>query len=104
MTNLRKMGYNVSMSWEMFYSEISERDPRYARKEKSRTLTPPTEEEWADYRKACEALDFLQTYPGFEDGYDSSFVLEPQPRVEIEFAETVDEWLKRCRKMDGRDG
>lgn len=61
---------------------------------------PPTEQQWADYRKAVEALEFLRTSPYFMEGgpeYGAE-VNEPHDYIWREYTETWDEYRERYNK------
>ena len=49
-----------------------------------------------------KAHDFLLRSPYFEDGGpdERSQVNPPEPAREYEYAETVEEWLARCRAIE----
>lgn len=101
MHNPRKYSAAIRISeWQLFdMKSIS--DPRYRRKVKEVIEHQPTEQDWANYRAAKEAHEFLLESPYFIDGGsdDSSHVEEPEPRREYVYAETTAEWLDRCREL-----
>lgn len=72
------------------------------RREKTRTETPPTEADWAEYREGVALLEKLRDNPYFEEGgpeYGASME-EPRPTVHVEYAETEDEWRARIATLD----
>lgn len=92
----------IRLSAEEVYMYRSWDDSRYDRRVEKVITTDPTEAEWAEYRKAKEAHDFLLESPYFQDGGpdEGSSVEEPEPKREYIYAETTEEWLDRCRKLD----
>lgn len=94
----------LKVSAELLFMTRAWRDSRYNRRVKEVIETPPTEQDWADYRKAKEAHEFLLSSPYFIDGgpEDGSSVEEPTPKREYIYAETKDEWLARCWEMEGK--
>ena len=93
----------IRLSAEQVYWERGFRDSRYNRKVDRIEVTQPTEADWAEYRKAREAHEYLLSSPYFDDGGpdERSQVSPPEPTREYIYAETHDEWLARCREMDG---
>lgn len=91
----------ISLSLHQIVEMRSTTDDRYRRKVERITETPPTEKDWADYRAAKEAHDFLIESPYFIDGGNDygSEVEEPTPSREYAYAETEAEWLNRCREL-----
>lgn len=92
----------VRISAEQVYMYRAWQDRRYSRKVERVITTDPTEAHWAEYRKAKEAHDYLLESPYFQDGGpdEGSSVEEPEPKREYIYAETTEEWLDRCRKLD----
>lgn len=76
----------------------------WARREHSRTTTPPTQDDLDDYTRACDLLDQLRLYDGFDEGYEGCTITEPQPKVHIEWAETDAEWRNRITEKARREG
>ena len=101
--NLSKNYVAIRVSAEQIYMERSYYDSRYNRKVDRIEVTQPTEADWDDYRKAKEAHEYLLNSPYFDDGGpdERSQVSPPEPTREYIYAETHDEWLARCREMDG---
>ena len=93
----------IRLSAEQVYWERGFRDSRYNRKVDRIEVTQPTEADWAEYRKAREAHEYLLSSPYFDGGGpdERSQVSPPEPTREYIYAETHDEWLARCREMDG---
>lgn len=100
---IRKFSAAVYFSAEQVFMHRALYDTRYERRVKQVNITPPTEAEWADYRKAKEAHEYLLASPYFDDGGpdEGSSVSEPEPGREYIYAETVDEWIARCREIEG---
>ena len=92
----------IRLSAEQVYWERGFRDSRYNRLLDRIEVTQPTEAEWAEYRKAKAAHDYLIMSPYFDDGGpdEGSSVSPPEPRREYIWAETHEEWLARCRALD----
>lgn len=92
----------LSLHAEQVYMYRAWKDDRYRRKVERVITTDPTEADWAEYRKAKEAHDYLLESPYFQDGGpdEGSSVEEPEPKHEYIYAETVEEWLDRCRELD----
>lgn len=81
--------------------------PEWQRKEASRKRTPPSEEEWAAYLVAEAHLVAARQYEGFDEGCscDHASVREPTDHIEIEWAETEEEWTERAFALaDERGG
>lgn len=93
---------HVRISAEEVYMQRAWADPRYGRKVEAVITTEPTEADWAEYRKAKEAHDYLLESPYFQDGGpdEGSSVSEPEPKPEYIYAETTKEWLDRCWNLD----
>ena len=92
----------IRLSAETVYMYRAWNDDRYGRKVERVITTEPSEADWAEYRKAKEAHDYLLESPYFQDGGpdEGSSVEEPEPKHEYIYAETVEEWLDRCRELD----
>lgn len=92
----------IRLSAEQVYEYRAWRDRRYRRRVQEVIETPPTEQQWADYRKAKEAHEYLMQSPYFQDGGpdDGSSVNEPTPDREYIYAETTEEWIQRCQELD----
>ena len=77
----------------------------FCRKVASRTETPPTPEEWAEYQEGVELLAKLEDNPYFSvEGYDADVrVDEPRPHVQVEYAETEAEYAARVRTLNPDD-
>lgn len=81
--------------------------PEWQRREASRKRTPPSEEEWDAYLKACEHLEMARQYEGFDEGCscDHASIREPADHIEVEYAETEEEWSERAFALaDERGG
>lgn len=74
----------------------------WLRKVATRTETPPTEQDWAEYHEGVALLDKLRANRYFDEGGDEygATMSEPQPTVHIEYAETEDEWTARIAELD----
>lgn len=92
----------VNISLEQLFMHRSLFDVRYTRRVRQLIITEPTEADWADYRKAKEAHDYLIDSPYFEDGGpdERSSVTEPVPRREYVYGETVEQWIARCLQIE----
>lgn len=88
-----KYNSHIQISREALADHLAERDPSMARKIKWQQWTPPSEEQKAAYRRACELLNELDKNPYFF-GTDY-YVEEPKMEHRIEYAETMEEWLDR---------
>ena len=86
--------------WQLFDMK-SLMDKRYRRRVQEVIETPPSEQDWADYRAAKIAHDFLLSSPYFRDGGpdEGSEVEKPQSDRQYIYAESEDEWLDRCRDL-----
>lgn len=100
-----KQHASIWISAEQVYMHRAFNDPRYERRVSHVNVTQPTEAEWADYRTAKEAHEYLLNSPYFDDGGpdERSSISPPEPSREYSYAETVDEWLARCREIDGQE-
>ncbi|WP_159702423.1 hypothetical protein [Arthrobacter sp. 18067] len=101
---VRKFGGTIKLSDEQYFEDMGWRDPRYLRMGKV-TKTPATPEAWEQYRAAVAGLAALEAYDGTRWDYGSGApdIPEPEPTSTIEYLETVDEWLDRCRAMAHED-
>lgn len=99
---IRKQAAVMRFSNEIVFGHMGLFDSRYQRRVDHIIVTQPTEAEWADYRKAKEAHDYLLNSPYFDDGGpdERSQVNPPEPSREYVYAETADEWIARCLAMD----
>lgn len=99
---IHKNSVVIRLSHEQVFMHRALFDARYQQRVKRVIVTQPTEADWADYRKAKEAHDYLLASPYFEDGGpdERSSVTEPEPKREYIYAETVDEWIARCHKIE----
>ena len=98
---VQKLGATMTISDEQLFTGRSLWDPRYRRRADI-TQAPPTPEAWDRYRAAVAGLAAFEAYEGSRHGgpdYGNE-VPEPEPAITIEFLETVDEWLDRCRALD----
>ena len=97
---LHKHSVAIRIPDEMRFLMMS--DTRYRRLVERVNITQPTEADWAEYRKAKKAHEYLLNSPYFDDsGPDErSSVSPPQPTREYVYAETTEEWLTRCRELD----
>lgn len=101
--NIEKNAYVFSMSKEMYLDMLAMKyGPPFTREVASRTETPPTEEQWAEYHRAVELLAELENNPCFYVGGSDCEVRveEPQPKVHIEYAETEAEYEARVMALD----
>lgn len=100
--SVRKNAYAIRLSAEQVYWERGFRDSRYNRLVERIDITQPTEQDWADYRKAREAYDYLLESAYFDIGCSCEHpsVSEPTPSREYVYAETHEEWLARCKELD----
>ena len=101
--NLNKNTVTFHVSAEEYYMHRAWTNPAFFRVVERVITTEPTDAEWAEYRKAKEAHDYLLQSPYFQDGGpdEGSSVEEPEPKHEYIYAETVEEWIDRCRALDG---
>lgn len=85
------------------YDQLALTDDRYARKIASRKTTPPTPEQWAEYRHAKALFEELSASPYFQDGGpdEGATVTKPWPHTEYVYAETEAEWSERCANITG---
>ena len=92
----------IRVSAEEAYMHKSLFDVRYSRRVRQLIITEPTEADWAEYRKAKEAHEFLLNSPYFYDGGpdEGSSVSEPEPKREYVYGETVEDWIARCQELD----
>ena len=92
----------IRLSAEEVYMYRAWQDRRYSRRVEQVITVEPTEKDWADYRKAKEAHEYLLQSPYFEDGgpEEGSSVNEPTPTREYIYAETTEEWIQRCQELD----
>ena len=95
----------IRLSAEQIYWQRGFSDSRYNRRVERIDITQPTEADWAAYRKAKEAHEYLLNSPYFDDGGpdERSSVSPPEPTREYIYAETHEEWLNRCRELDQED-
>lgn len=100
--NIRKNSVAINLNAEEVFMHRSLFDDRYSRRVKQLIITQPTEADWAEYRKAKEAHEYLLGSPYFEDGGpdERSSVTEPEPGREYIYAETVEQWIARCRRIE----
>lgn len=103
MTEIRKIGqavdYNVVAS--IRYATACYGDPDWHRRSRLVSETPPTEAEWAAYRRAVELWDELAKNPYF-DCADPK-IEEPEPKRVYEYTETEDEYRARIAQWE-REG
>lgn len=99
---INKNSYAIRLSAEQVFWNRGLFDRRYERKVERVIITVPTEADWADYRKAKEAHDYLLNSPYFDDGGpdERSSVGPPEPTREYIYAETTEEWIARCIAME----
>jgi len=97
---LNKNSAVIRISDEMRFLLMA--DARYQRRVDRIIVTQPTEADWADYRKAKEAHEYLLNSPYFDDGGpdERSSVSPPEPTREYIYAETTEEWIARCRELE----
>ena len=96
-----KFGATIKISDEQLFDARGIADPRYARRH-VKSYTPATPEAWDRYRAAAAGLAAFEAYEGSRYGgpdYGNE-VPEPEPTTTIDYLETVDEWLDRCRALD----
>lgn len=78
----------------------------WARKVERTITTPPTRQEWDDYREANALLDRLYEFGCFDAGGPdyAANVEKPRDHHEFIYAETKDEWIARTDAMiaDGK--
>lgn len=101
-----KYAYTVAMSEEWWLDTLAMKyGGDFCRKVATRTETPPTEAEWAEYREAVDLLAKLKDNPYFYvGGYDAEVrIEEPRPKVHIEYAETEAEYAARVRTLNPDD-
>ena len=99
---IRKNSYAIRISDEQLFMHRGLFDPRYERKVERVVVTEPTEADWTAYRTAKRCHEYLLESPYFEDGGpdERSTVNPPEPTREYIYAETVDEWIARCKAME----
>ena len=99
---LHKNSIAIRLSLEQVYMHRGIFDSRYNRRVDHINVTQPTEAEWAEYRKAKEAHEYLLNSPYFDDGGpdERSQVSPPEPSRECIYAEAIEEWLDRCRAIE----
>jgi len=104
--SLNRNSVTIRLSAEHVYWQRGFHDSRYNRKVDRIDVTQPTEADWADYRKAKEAHEYLLNSPYFDDGGpdERSQVSPLEPKREYIYAETHEEWLDRCRALDQEEG
>lgn len=98
--SLNKYSAIMLISEEAIFTEMGYGDERYLRKG-NRVINLPTQETWDRYRAAVRGFQALEAYEFTEWGgpdYGTE-VPEPQPIRAIEWLETNDEWLARCRAL-----
>lgn len=85
------------------YDQLALTDDRYDRKIASKKTTPPTPEQWAEYRHAKALFEELSESPYFQDGGpdEGATVTKPWPHTEYVYAETEAEWSERCANITG---
>ena len=100
--NIHKNSVAIRLSAEQVYMHRSLFDVRYSRRVRQLIITEPTEADWADYRRARDAHEYLLASPYFDDGGpdEGSSVSEPSPSREYVYGETVDEWIARCGELE----
>lgn len=99
---IQKFGVTMQISDELYF--MSRTEPEFERKVLREVEHPVTEGEWATYREGVRLLDALRKNPYFEEGGSDygAEITKPEPRVEYIYAETHEEWLARCRALEGR--
>ena len=99
---LQAMGYSsVKLTEDQVFHRRAWKDERYIRRVERTVTHPPSAEDWAEYEKAVEALEFLRDCRFYEEGgpdYEST-VEPPGDRYEYIYLETKEEWRERCRQM-----
>lgn len=106
MTTTHKFAVHLPVSEEYARDMLAMKyGPPFTRLVASRTETPPTEQQWAEYREAADLLAKLEANPCFYvGGYDCEIRIdEPAPTVHVEYAETEDEWAARVRTLNPDD-
>lgn len=100
--NINKNSVAIRLSAEQVYWHRGFTDNRYSRRVERVIITEPTEADWADYRKAKEAHEYLLASPYFDDGGpdEGSSVSQPEPSREYIYAETEAEWIARCHEIE----
>lgn len=100
---IEKRGFVMAFPLEMIATLSS--DPRFRRKVADRRRVPPTEAQRAEHRRAKRLLKEIEknSYIGYD--YDGDpYLRELAPTVEIDYAETHDEWLERCKALLTQEG
>lgn len=87
-SNIRKTGFTIGIYPERKIDRIEE--------------IPPTAEQVAQHARAVELYEELLENPFFESGsYEGAErIWELKPTKTIYYAETIEEWLERCRAVD----
>lgn len=101
---VEKYGAIFRLSEEQLFEAAGHTDPRFQRRAKI-IKTPPAPEAWELYRAAVAGLAALEAYEGTYYGMDAGTpeVFEPEPTSTVEYLETVDDWLARCRTLAQED-
>ena len=100
MTEIRKAVYDNAVA-SIRYATARYGDPGWRRRFRLVSETPPTETEWAAYRRAVELWDELAKNPYF-DCTDPK-IEEPEPKRVYEYTETEDEYRARIAQWE-REG
>lgn len=100
--NLNKNACAIWMSHEQVFMHRAMSDPRYSRRVERVIVTQPTEADYAEYQKARDAHEYLLNSPYFDDGGpdERSSISPPEPTREYIYAETIDEWIARCKELE----
>lgn len=97
--SIKKRGFALNWFFEQEALSRAMHEPVYARAIKVRREIPPTKEQVAQHARAVALLEELEANPYFDYGYDGCTIVPLLPKVEIEYAETRDEWLERITKL-----
>jgi hypothetical protein len=99
--NVVKFGATVQVSEEMAFEARALFNARYQRRH-TKAYQPAPPEAWERYRAAVAGLAAFEAYEGSQYGgpdYGNE-VPPPEPTITIDYLETRDEWLTRCRALD----
>jgi hypothetical protein len=103
---MRRNTFTMRMSQEMWLDTLAMKyGPPFTRLVASRTETPPTAEEWAEYQEGVELLERLRENRFYREGGpdEGSEIEQPRPHVHIVYAETEAEYAARVLALNTDD-
>lgn len=96
----------IRMTEEQWLDSLASRyGGDFCRKVASRTETPPTDADWAEYQEGVELLEKLRENRYYREGGpdEGSEIEQPSPDVQVVYTETESEYAARVRTLNPDD-